>query len=89
MGVGFGGTLDSQRGSCKFIFKKVLVQQVEQLIEIASNTVIRSQLFRSKSSLKKGSGYSILRLYPLRCDVGYGSLSGAWSAVRQGAFLMH
>ena len=53
MGVGFGGTLDSQRGSCKFIFKKVLVQQVEQLIEIASNTVIRSQLFRMQMSSTK------------------------------------
>lgn len=51
MGVGFRGTLDGQRGSCKFIFKKALVEQVEQLIEIASDPVVGSQLLHKKSSL--------------------------------------
>lgn len=32
MGVGFGGTLDSQRGSCKFIFKKCWFSRSNSLL---------------------------------------------------------
>ena len=65
MPVGFGCTLDGDGGSCKCIFKIVLIQQVKNLVQIPCYTVIASQLFHHDSPLKKKGGYATMNASPL------------------------
>lgn len=49
MTVGLGCALDGDGGHCKFTFKESLVEQVEQLVQIAGCPVVGGQLLHSET----------------------------------------
>ena len=49
MTVGLGCALDGNGGHCKFTFKESLVEQVEQLVQIAGCPVVGGQLLHSET----------------------------------------
>ena len=64
MPVGFGGALDGDGGSCKCIFKIVLIQQVENLVQIPCYTVIAGQLLNLSAPLQMNGGRATMNTAP-------------------------
>ena len=68
--------------------KKTLIEQVEQLVEVSCNTIIRRELFHGNFLLESQE-----RIQYNRCTRSFGVWYEAlclllWTAVRQGAFFM-
>lgn len=52
MTIGLGCALDGDGGHCKFTFKESLVEQVEQLVQMAGCPVVGGQLLHSRDSFR-------------------------------------
>ena len=63
--ITISNTLDGDGGSCKCIFKIVLIQQVKNLVQIPCHTVIAGQLLHRSTPLQKNGDRATINTVPL------------------------